>query len=111
MIIYGTKGSLLNKERKNAIPCNRCHQTEAHNISIYGRYFYLYWIPFFPIGKKGFSECLNCKSTLEPQGMSPQLRNEYNRIDENTKSPITHWIGLLVIGIFFVFFMVAGMFS
>ncbi|MCH3884741.1 hypothetical protein [Tenacibaculum aquimarinum] len=54
MIFYGTKGSHLNSERKGGIKCDNCNEITNHNISVYGKYGYLYWIPVFPMGKKKY---------------------------------------------------------
>ena len=68
-----------------------------HNFSIFGRYAYLYWIPIFPLTKKGVSECTNCNITLEPKEMNDQLKLAYQNANGNAKTPITYWIGTLII--------------
>jgi len=110
MIVYGTKGSHLKSEKINAIKCSRCEQTETHTMSVYGKYAYLYWLPVFPLSKKGFSECQNCKSTLEPQEMNPQLRSRFNDFQENVKTPVTYWSGLIIIGLFMLYMVSIGLF-
>lgn len=99
MIFYGTKGVHLKSERISGVKCNHCEQQTSHTISIYGKYFYVYWIPIFPLSKKGFSECDHCKVTLEPKQMSEQLRLKYDNIKRETKTPITHWAGLAIIAL------------
>lgn len=98
MIFYGTKGSHLHSERVSGVKCNHCGQQDSHTISIYGRYFYLYWIPIFPIGKKGISECNHCKATYERKDMSEQLKLAHDNVKRTTKSPVTHWVGSVIIG-------------
>ncbi len=100
MIFFGTKGAHLYSEKVNGIKCNHCEQQTAHTISIFGRYFYIWWIPIFPLGKKGVSECNHCKVTYKRKEMSEQLKLAYDNVKRNTKTPITHWIGsLLIIGL------------
>lgn len=98
MIFYGTKGSHLYSERVSGVKCNHCEQQESHTISIFGKYFYIYWIPIFPIGKKGISECNHCKATYERKEMSEQLKLAHDNVKRKTKTPFTHWVGSLLIG-------------
>ncbi len=97
MIFYGSKGTHLHSEQVSGIKCSHCEQQTIHNISIYGRYAHVYWIPFFPLGKKGVSECNHCKITLAPKEMNEPLKLAYQNVNSNTKSPIWHWSGLGVI--------------
>lgn len=97
MIIYGTKGTHLHSEKVSGVKCQHCEQQSGHTISIYGQYAYIYWIPIFPIGKKSFSECHHCKATFKKKEMDDQLKLKLENVLRNTKTPITHWIGLLII--------------
>ena len=99
MIFYGTKGSLIRSEKKGGIMCNNCNETTTHNISVYGKYGYLYWIPVFPMSKKVFSECTNCNVTYDFNGMNEKLRFVSTDIKRNSKTPIWYWSGLAIITI------------
>lgn len=108
MIFYGTKAAHLKSERVSGVKCSHCDQQTPHNISIYGKYAYLYWIPVFPMSKKGVSECQNCKATLEPKEMSEQLRLKYDNVKRDVKTPYTHWIGTFILSILIGFVFYAG---
>jgi len=97
MIFYGSKGTHLHSEQVSGIKCSHCEQQTTHTISIFGRYAHLYWIPFFPMGKKGVSECNHCKITLAPKEMSESLKLAYQNVNGHTKSPVWYWSGLGVI--------------
>lgn len=99
MIFYGTQGSQINSERTKGIKCDNCNEIVPHNISVYGQYGYLYWIPVFPTTKKVFSECSNCNVTQDFKGMNEQLRRTSAEIKRNTKTPIWYWSGLGIIAI------------
>ena len=99
MIFYGTKGSHLNNERKGGIKCDNCNEITNHNISVYGKYGYLYWIPVFPMGKKVFSECSNCKVTNDFKQMNEKLKDASADVKRNTKTPIWYWSGLGIIAL------------
>ena len=97
MIFYGTKGSHLKSERVSGVNCRHCEQQTSYTVSIFGRYAYLYWIPVFPLTKKGVAECDHCKITLKPKEMDEQLRMKYDNVNRNVKTPITYWIGSLIL--------------
>lgn len=97
MIFYGTKGSHLHSERKSGLKCDHCNETTAHNISVYGKYAYIYWIPIFPMAKKTFSECTNCNITLEKNGMNDKLKDAATAVNKIAKTPIWYWSGLAII--------------
>ncbi len=97
MIFYGTKGAHLKSEKISGAKCTHCGEQTSHTVSIFGRYAYLYWIPVFPLTKKGVAECNNCKATVEPKEMSEQLRLKFDNVMRNTKTPITYWVGSLIL--------------
>ena len=100
MIFYGTKGSQIHSERKGGIKCDSCNEITTHNIHVYGRYGYLYWIPIFPMSKKGVSECSHCKAILEFKEMNKKLQRAYVEVKRNSKTPIWYWSGLgIILGI------------
>lgn len=99
MIFYGTNGSKIHHDRKPGIKCDNCNEITSHDISVYGQYGYIYWIPLFPSGKKVFSECTNCKITQDFKGMNEKLRFAAKDVKRNAKTPIWYWSGLGVIAI------------
>ncbi|SEC47907.1 hypothetical protein SAMN04489761_3107 [Tenacibaculum sp. MAR_2009_124] len=107
MIFYGTKGSHIHSERTSkGVECDNCEEVVPHNISVYGKYVYLYWIPVFPIGKRAFSECTNCKVTNDFSGMNEKLKQHSLDIKKHTKTPVWYWsgLGIFALLIFFVFY-------
>ena len=103
MIFYGTKGAHLKSEKISGVKCSHCEQQTSYTASIFGRYAYLYWIPVFPLPKKGVAECDHCKVTLEPKEMNDQLRMKYDNVNRNVKTPITYWIGSLILAVAIAF--------
>ena len=99
MIFYGTKGSHIHSERKSNLKCDNCDEITSHNISVFGKYAYIYWIPIFPVSKKVFSECTNCKATNDFKSMNEKLRRTSIDLKKNTKTPIWYWSGLGIIAI------------
>ena len=111
MIFYGTKGSHIHSERKSGIKCDNCNEITSHNISIYGKYAYLYWIPVFPLSKKMFSECTNCNATNDFKKMNEKLRFVAADVKRNSKTPLWYWAGsgIIIILIILIFILVANM--
>ncbi len=101
MIVYGSRGKHLHSEETNPIHCSHCQGQRKHTISVYGRYAHIFWIPFFPLGKKGVSECNHCKITLAPKEMNEQLKLAFQNAKKNTKTPIWFWSLLLIIVLLF----------
>ncbi|GAB3238533.1 hypothetical protein GCM10027346_31260 [Hymenobacter seoulensis] len=63
-------------------------------VSVFGRYAHVYWIPLFPIGKTGASECGHCRQVLEPKQMEPSLKQAFEGVKQNAKVPLWHFAGL-----------------
>lgn len=97
MIFYGTKGAHLKSKKINGVKCGHCGEQLSHTISVYGKYFYIYWIPIFPLGKKVISECDHCKATSDRKEMSEPLKLAADNVKREVKTPITYWIGSLII--------------
>jgi hypothetical protein len=100
MIFYGSKGKLLAQAKINGTICQHCHEPAPQNISTFGKYAHIYWIPFFPIGKVGVAECTNCKRTIEKKEFTPQLLSKYKELSHQHKTPLWFFSGpLAIIGI------------
>jgi len=87
MIIYGSRGKHLHSEETDLIHCLHCQEQRKHTIGRYGRYAHVFWIPFFPLGKKGVSECNHCKITLAPKEMNEQLKLAFQNAKKTRRHP------------------------
>ncbi len=72
-MVYGTRAKQLGSFQVKDIPCPYCEQTENQNVSIFGRYAHVMWIPLFPIGKTPIAECTHCKRTYESGEFSEKM--------------------------------------
>jgi hypothetical protein len=98
MIVYGTRATLLKSEYFFE-PCPNCKATNSVQISIFGRYAHIFWIPFFPIGKKGVSVCSNCKQVLKDKDMPDSLKLSYDNLKAHTKTPVWNFSGLGIVAL------------
>ncbi len=102
MIIYGTRATKIHSEEVSGLKCDYCNEKRRHIFSFFSKYVHIFWIPLFPISKKGMSECVHCKSTNDKKHMNEELKFAYENVKLNAKRPIWHWIGLIII-VFVIF--------
>ncbi|MFT3935874.1 MAG: hypothetical protein QM726_19755 [Chitinophagaceae bacterium] len=98
MIIYGSRGTELAKEYVTA-KCPNCNATASIEMHIFQKYAHVFWIPMFPIGKTGVSQCNTCMQVLKPKQMQPSLRESYDNLKAQTKIPIWTFSGIAVIAV------------
>jgi hypothetical protein len=100
MIIFGTRSTLLLKERLFE-KCHKCGSSDRIDMYIYQQYAHVFWIPFFPSSKQGISECTSCKERYEARYMPSHLLSAFLNVRDKTKTPFWTFgfIGLLAIGI------------
>lgn len=92
MIFFGSKASKIGQTDIPGIFCEHCGTQNKTRLTVFGKYAHIYWIPFFPVGKKAVAECQHCMRTTAEEGFSPALREKYESIKSNFKAPFTHWI-------------------
>lgn len=98
MIFYGTNSSKLKNGRISNTTCPNCETNSKMDYTIFGRYFYLYWIPIFPIGRINIVECNHCKSTYDVKNLDQNTKNIFQKEQEKnpTKTPIKLFSGLII---------------
>lgn len=100
MIIYGSKVVHLKTVNSKTATCPSCNTKGSINISVFRRHAHIFWIPLFPIGKKGMSECSHCKNVLKTKEMPERIKNEYLQLKSDTKGPLWQFAGLALIIVF-----------
>jgi hypothetical protein len=96
MIVYGSKNKQLAKETifEKCPNCGTQHSVEMH---VFQKYAHVFWIPFFPMGKTGISQCDHCKQVLKLKQMPPGLVDSYNNIKAQTRTPVWMFAGLALL--------------
>lgn len=108
-MIYGTRASHLGSFQVKDIPCPYCEHVEKQNVSIFGRYAHIMWIPLFPIGKTPIAECTRCKRTYNDTDFSQTMKLVGGELGSRLKSPLWMWAGLMIIGgIFLISSVISG---
>ncbi len=103
MIFYGTKANRIGELDIKGTVCQHCNQAEPQEITIFGKYAHIYWIPFFPIGKEIFSECTGCFKTISQKEFPNSLKQQFALEKQQFKSPLWYWSGLGIIGLLFLY--------
>ncbi len=108
MIIFGSRASNIGHYDIPNSKCDHCHQNNTQRISVFGKYFHIFWIPIFPFGKKAVSECTHCKKTIDQDDFSPELKSQYNNTKNLVKRPFWHWFGLSAFASLVALIMIVG---
>lgn len=107
MIIYGYRSSHLLTEPVSGT-CPACTIPDALRMSVFGRYAHVYWLPLFPIGKTGASECGHCRQVLVPKEMPIELKQNFQGLKQRARAPWWHFVGLALLVALVAWVMVAG---
>lgn len=97
MIIFGTRGSRIGSLQMAETQCDYCEQQHPQEITQFGQYFHIFWIPVFPMGRRTFAECTHCKRTLRKKEFSQRLKENFINQKSTIKRPLWHWSGILLI--------------
>ncbi len=76
--------------------CPNCHGTGVH-IVVVASYFYLWFIPIFPLRKKILIKCTGCQYIAEPQEISDEFEEASYQLKSKVRTPFYLYFGILVI--------------
>jgi len=94
MIIYGSRTTHLASYASKRAVCRNCSNQNTIHFSFYSRHVHIFWIPMFPIGKFGESQCSHCKQALSYAKMPNDWKQEYRSLKRNVKTPFWKYTGL-----------------
>lgn len=103
MLIFGRGSAHLRTVAAHNETCPSCGTHGSVSISIFRKHAHVFWIPVFPIGKTGLSECSHCKNVLEPKEMPESLQREYIKLRNESVGPKWQYAGLVVLALFISF--------
>jgi len=101
MIVYGTRSKEIAKEPLTD-KCANCGASNCLDLYIFQKYAHVFWIPFFPIGKTGISQCDHCKKIWKQKEMPPNLSAHYDSIKKSAKTPLWMFSGLALVAFLLV---------
>jgi C4-type Zn-finger protein len=91
MIIFGLKTSHLRTEPLPQVACPACSSPNSLQLSVYGRYAHVYWIPFFPVGKSAVAHCAHCQLTREDSALPDAAREPALALKKQISLPLWTW--------------------
>lgn len=97
MIIYGTNTARIKTKDMPKVECTRCNETGHKKMSRYVKYVHLFWIPTFPYGTEGLSQCTNCDYVLNYDEMYRSEQDHFNEFKEFARLPIWSFSGVILI--------------
>lgn len=103
MIFYGTNSSRLKNGQLRGVECPNCNEQTSMNYSVFGKYFYIYWIPIFPIGKENILECNSCKRTFKLKELPQKIKDKFE-LEKHKGIPFLHFSGLAIIALVIGYF-------
>ncbi|WP_109299924.1 zinc-ribbon domain-containing protein [Aquimarina sp. AU474] len=108
MIIFGTGSSTIQPQKLNTGDCPYCKTENSMWVQGYKKYVHIFWIPFFPIGKKVYTVCEHCKGVFEKKEIQNQklLQSFEDFKINNVKTPWHHFIGLIILTLLIVFIII-----
>ena len=107
MIIYGTRSKAVKTEYITE-PCPNCNTLNGMQMHVFQKWAHIFWIPVFPIGKTGVSQCTHCQQVLALKNMTPALKLSYENLRSDTKTPLWTFSGIAVIIAIFAFAAIHG---
>ena len=99
MIIYGSRAVHLASAQPTSVACPSCGTQGSLVISTFRRHAHIFWIPLFPIGKTGVSQCQHCKQVMKVKEMPNNIRKEYEYIKDEKRGPLWQFAGLGLIAV------------
>ena len=97
MIIYGWKATHIKSQTAPNLTCTNCNEKGKTFFSVFSKHVHIFWIPLFPYGKTGASQCDHCQLTMEKKQMPPEYRQEYERLRSEASTPVWKYAGLIII--------------
>lgn len=106
MIIYGMRSS-LQKTELIADNCPNCNTSNSVQMNVFQQYAHIFWIPVFPVGKTGVSQCMHCRQILKLKEMPASIKLGYENLQTHVKIPAWTFSGLLLIALAVIGFSIA----
>lgn len=106
IFFYGVKDVQIKTKKSESSICPDCESKGTLNFWILRKHFHFFWIPMFPLWKKGVCECSDCGSVYKARKLKDDAKKEYNEIKSNSRGPLWQFTGtgiiILLIALSFV---------
>lgn len=100
IFLFGTGTSRLLTFPLPTVACTYCGTQGQLSVTVFSRYFSVFWIPVFPIGKVSVTVCEHCKQTLTSKEPLPETyRLPVQTVQQQASTPLTNFALLLLLGV------------
>ena len=102
IIFYGWRTIILLDEPVADVKCTNCEVEETIALVVVQKYFYIFWVPFFPFEKMSKMYCTNCGMDKSLKDVSLNLIEDCERITKKARTPWYTYIGTALILMLFI---------
>jgi hypothetical protein len=106
LLFFGIGNTRVTTVPLPSLACVHCGTVDSLTSTVISRYFHLFWIPAFPIGKTSVTVCQHCKQTLTAREMPATYQAPVQAIQAQARTPLTNFALLMLIGVAIVFIFV-----
>ncbi len=104
MARFGIKEAKKRTELKlTACTCPNCFEEDTLYAEIFPRYFHVYWVPVFPIGKYALAQCDNCGHVIQQRDFPEELKPQIKESKKSIKLPLKYFTGSILITLFLIY--------
>lgn len=98
-IHFGTRLVTLKTAPSPGMICPQCSTKGSLVFMVFSRYWHIYWLPMFPIGRTGGCQCGQCGTQWLHKDMNRAMRVEYDSLRGLSVPRIWEFSGLLLAGV------------
>jgi len=98
MIFFGTGSKTMKTVELGEAECPSCSQPTVF-MQLLHKYFHIWWIPVFPIGKVAVAGCKSCNTAWEQQDLPLPLFESVESAKKSSSPPKYLFAGLYIVGI------------
>lgn len=95
--IHGTKTIVLGIHDPYPLQCPVCKELDSIDITIYGTYFHVWFIPVFPQEKDGYARCQHCDFTIRSVKFNRYTKELFQQIKKKYRFPFYTYFGVAMI--------------
>lgn len=77
--------------------CGHCGAEGEVTMHILQKYVHILWIPLFPIGKSGVTQCTHCKEVLVGKELPPEYKELFKAVKGQHRTPVWMFAGPIII--------------
>lgn len=93
LIAFGENKTIIGVEEV-LVYCPSCESSQWSDIMVTGRYFHIYWIPIFPVGKDLNIICRKCGLKRYGLSFKPETISNYGEIKSKFRYRWFHYLGI-----------------